>query len=43
MNGITPLCGTTNERHMDDAVAVEQLDLGDVQASVDDVLKVVRG
>ncbi|KAI0745223.1 Aldo/keto reductase [Earliella scabrosa] len=43
MNGITPLCGTTNEQHMDDAIAVEKLDFGDVQASVDDVLKVVRG
>ncbi|KAI0779521.1 Aldo/keto reductase [Fomes fomentarius] len=42
LNGITPLCGTTNEQHMDDAVAVEKLDLGDVQVSVDDVLEIVR-
>lgn len=42
LNGITPLSGTTNEQHMDDAVAVEKLDLGDVQSSVDDVLEIVR-
>ncbi|EJF55834.1 Aldo/keto reductase [Dichomitus squalens] len=42
LNGITPLCGTTNEQHMDEALAVERLDLSDVQASVDDVLKFIR-
>ncbi|KAI0744023.1 Aldo/keto reductase [Daedaleopsis nitida] len=42
MNGVTPLSGTTNEQHMDDAVTVEKLDFEDTQASVDDILKIVR-
>ena len=42
MNGVTPLCGTTNEQHMEEALAAEKLDLGDVEASVDDVLKIIR-
>ncbi|KAI0709579.1 Aldo/keto reductase [Cerioporus squamosus] len=42
MNGVTPLCGTTNEQHMDEALAVEKLDFSDVQGLVDNVLKIIR-
>ena len=43
LHGVTPLCGTTNEQHMDDALGAEKLDLNDVQATVDDVLNIIRG
>ncbi|KAI1795556.1 Aldo/keto reductase [Ganoderma leucocontextum] len=43
LNGVAPLCGTTNEQHMDDALGAEKLDLNDVQAAVDDVLNIMRG
>ncbi|PIL35996.1 hypothetical protein GSI_01656 [Ganoderma sinense ZZ0214-1] len=43
LNGVTPLCGTTNEQHMDDALGAEKLDLDGVQAVVDDVLNIIRG
>ncbi len=42
MSGITPLCGTTNEQHMDEALAVEKLDFSDVQPLVDKVLSIIR-
>ena len=42
MNEVIPLSGTTKEPHMDDAVSAEKLDLGDVQSSVDGVLKIIR-
>ena len=42
MHGVTPLCGTTNEQHMDEALAAEELDLSDVQALVDDVLRIIK-
>ncbi|TFK92739.1 Aldo/keto reductase [Polyporus arcularius HHB13444] len=42
MNGVTPLCGTTNELHMDEALAVEKLDFSDVQPLVDKVLSIIR-
>ena len=41
-NGVTPLSGTTKESHMDDAVATEKLDFGDVRSAVDGVLKIIR-
>ncbi|KAI0775849.1 Aldo/keto reductase [Trametes elegans] len=42
LHGITPLSGTTNEKHMDEDVAAEQLDLGDVQNLVEEVLRIIR-
>ena len=42
VNGVTPLSGTTQEKHMDDAVATEKLDLTDVHSFVDGVLTVIR-
>ncbi|RPD52341.1 Aldo/keto reductase [Lentinus tigrinus ALCF2SS1-6] len=41
-HGVTPLCGTTNEQHMDEALAVEKLDFSDVQPLVGDVLRIIR-
>ncbi|KAH9929596.1 Aldo/keto reductase [Epithele typhae] len=42
LNGVTPLSGTTQEKHMDDAVAAEKLDFSDVQSAVDEILKIIR-
>ena len=42
MHGVTPLCGTTNEQHMDEALAVEKLDFSDVEPLVENVLKIIR-
>lgn len=42
LHGITPLSGTTNERHMDDDVSAAEIDLDDVQSSVATVLRDIR-
>ena len=42
MNGVPPISGTTQEKHMSDAVEVDRLDLGDVQPAVDAVLEIIR-
>ncbi|EED81558.1 predicted protein [Postia placenta Mad-698-R] len=43
LQGITPLSGTTNEQHMRQDVEAEQIDLGDVDAAVKEVTKLVLG
>lgn len=42
LHGITPLSGTTNEKHMDDDVSATKIDLEDVQSSVADILRDIR-